>query len=107
MKYTPIDCINEPCDPESVCTSRPETTSHTFTALSPAGTAINRLSRLKATTGDRLIGFWLPLDRLRSSRPVAVSQSLSDSNVRSPANRAGYQVLSSRCIIGALYHHFQ
>src|SRR5882762_6065109 len=67
-----VDCP----PPASVCNSCPEIASQTFTELLPAAAASRRPSALKATTGERPVEFWPPVDRLRSSRPVAVSHNL-------------------------------
>src|ERR1041385_1333954 len=75
-KLTPSAPMNDPVAPLSAWTSRPVATSQTLTVLLPPDAASKRLSGLQAKTGDRLDELVPPLERLRSSRPVAVSQIL-------------------------------
>jgi hypothetical protein len=64
-------------NPLRVCTSRPDVTSQTLMDRFSADVAIRRLSGLKATNGEVVGLLWLPPDRLRKSRPVAVSHNLT------------------------------
>src|ERR1043165_7551247 len=75
-KLTPSALMNDPPAPVNVCTSRPVLTSQILTELLPPEAASRRLSGLKAKTGERLVVFCPPDERLRSSRPVAVSHNL-------------------------------
>src|SRR5262245_28730464 len=75
-KLTPNAPMNVPPAPVNDCTSRPVVTSQTLTALLPPEAASKRLSGLHAKTGDRLDVLVPPFERLRSSRPVAVSHNL-------------------------------
>ena len=54
IKETPSADMKVDCPPPaSVCNSRPEIASQTFTELLPAAAASKRLSALKATTGAK------------------------------------------------------
>ncbi len=76
MKKTPSEPITEPCTPPRRCNSRPVSTSQTVTELSLPEAAMRRLSRLNATAGASANAAWPLLERSRSLRLVAVSQSL-------------------------------
>src|SRR5436190_15357661 len=73
---TPSAPMNDPPAPVKVCTSRPVVTSQTVIELFPPDAASKRLSGLNANTGERLVVFCPPVERLRSSRPVAISHNL-------------------------------
>src|ERR1041385_289514 len=72
----PNEEMNEFGPPAKPCSSRPVATSKIFTVLLLPETASSLPSGLKAKTGERLDVFCPPVDKSRSSRPVAVSQSL-------------------------------
>ena len=77
MKYTPaIEAMVPPAPRLRVCSSRPLLTSQTLTESVPEAAAIRLLSLLKAMNGEIPIPPCGPLEILRNSRPVLVSQSL-------------------------------
>ena len=77
MKKTPSEPMIEPCPlPPRRCSSRPLSTSQTVIELSLPEAAMRRLSRLNAIAGASATVVCPLLERSRSLRLVAVSQSL-------------------------------